>query len=84
VLVIPGERAVFLAGAFAASVVRVLDHEELFGGLGPIASGLYNLGLPSDAAREYELSALQGRILVIVHGPAGEVARARQILAGCF
>jgi hypothetical protein len=81
VLLLPGERAAFITGAFASGVVRILDCEELFGGLGPIASGLYNLGIPSDAARDYELTALQGRALVIVHGPSREVARARQILA---
>ena len=80
VLVIPGERTAFIAGPFAASVVRTLDNEGLFGDLGPIAGGLYSLGIPRDAAREYELTALQGRALVIVHGRARDVARAREIL----
>ena len=81
VLVSPGERTVFLAGPFAASVVRTLDNEGLFGGLGPIAGGLYSLGIPRDAARDYELSARQGRPLVIVHGRARDVERARRIVA---
>jgi hypothetical protein len=81
VLVIPGERTVFLAGPFAASVVRTLDNEGLFGDLGPIAGGLYSLGVPRNAAREYELTALQGRPLVIVHGRARDVERARGIVA---
>jgi hypothetical protein len=81
VLVSPGERTAFLAGPFAAAVVRILDNQGLFGTLGPIAGGLYSLGIPRDAARDYELTALQGRALVIVHGPARDVARARRILA---
>ena len=81
VLVSPGERTVFLAGPFAASVVRTLENEGLFGDLGPIAGGLYSLGIPRDAARDYELTALQGRPLVIVHGPARDVERARRIVA---
>jgi len=80
VLVIPGERTVFLAGPFAASVVRTLDNGGLFGDLGPIAGGLYSLGIPRDEAREYELSALHGRPLVIVHGRARDVGRARRIV----
>ena len=80
VLASPGERTVFLAGPFAASVVRTLDNEGLFGGLGPIAGGLYSLGIPRDRARDYELSALQGRPLVIVHGRARDVERARRIV----
>ena len=81
VLVIPGERTVFLAGPFAASVVRTLGNEGLFGDLGPIAGGLYNLGIPRNEARDYELTALQGRPLVIVHGRARDVERARNIVA---
>jgi hypothetical protein len=81
VLVSPGERTIFLAGPFAASVVRTLESEGLFGNLGPIAGGLYSLGISRDAAREYELTALQGRPLVIVHGRARDVERARDIMA---
>jgi hypothetical protein len=80
VLVSPGERTAILAGPFAACVVRTLDNEGLFGDLGPIASGLYSLGISRDAARDYELTALQGRALVIVHGRAQDVAWARRIL----
>jgi hypothetical protein len=80
VLVCPGERTAILAGPFAASVVRTLDNEGLFGDLGPIASGLYSLGISKDAARDYELTALQGHALVIVQGRAQDVARARRVL----
>jgi hypothetical protein len=80
VLVSLGE-TVLLAGPFAASVVRTLDNEGLFGDLGPIAGGLYSLGIPQRAARDYELTALQGHPLVIVHGPARDVERARLFVA---
>jgi hypothetical protein len=80
VLVCPGERTAILAGPFAASVARTLDNEGLFGDLGPIAGGLYSLGVSRDEARDYELTALRGRALVIVHGRARDVARARCIL----
>lgn len=81
VLVSPGEPTVLLAGPFAACVIRTLDNEELFGDLGPIAAGLYSLGIPRDSARDYELTALQGSPLVIVHGRARDVERARGIVA---
>jgi hypothetical protein len=81
VVVSPGDPPVLLAGRFAASVVRALDNAALFGDLGPLARGLYSLGIPRDAARDYELSALQGRTLVVVHGRAREVERAREIMA---
>ena len=81
VLVSPGEPTVLLAGPFAACVVRTLDNEELFGALGPIAAGLYSLGISREAAREYELIAMRGRPLVIVQGRAWDVQRARGIMA---
>jgi len=81
VLVCPGERTILLAGSFAETVVRTLNSDGLFGNLGPIASGLYSLGIPRDEARDSELTALQGRPLVIVHGRARDVERARLIVA---
>ncbi len=81
VLVWPGERTILLAGPFAVCVVRTLANEGLFEDLGPIAGGLYSLGISRHAAREYELRALQGRPLVIVHGCARDVERARLIVA---
>lgn len=84
VVVNPGDPPVLLAGSFAASVVRTLDNEALFGDLGPIAGGFYSLGISRDAARDYELSALQGRTLVVVHGRARDVERARRIVAAQF
>jgi len=83
VVVSPGDPPVLLAGPFATSVVRILDHAGLFGDLGPVAGGFYSLGIPRDAARDYELSVLQGRTLVVVHGCARDVERARRIVAGC-
>ena len=84
ILVSPGDPPVLLAGQFATSVVRTLDNEGLFGDLGPLAGGFYSLGISRDAARDYELSALQGRTLVVVHGRAPDVERARRIVAARF
>jgi hypothetical protein len=84
IVVTPGDPPLLLAGPFAASVVRVLGNEALFGDLGPLAGGFYSLGIPRDAARDYELSALQGRALVVVHGRALDVERARRIVTARF
>ncbi len=80
VLVSPGVRVTLLAGSFASSVVRALNSEGLLGDLGPIAGGLYSLGIPRDVALGYERKALEGYALVVVHGRARDVARARQVL----
>ena len=80
VVVSRSEQTAVLAGPLAKCVVRALENAGLLGDLGPIAGGLYNLGVPRDAARYYELAALQGHPLVIVHGRAKDVDRARLTL----
>lgn len=81
VVACPGERTAVVAGPLAATIVRVLDQGELLGKLGPLAAGLYTLGIPRNAAREYELAALQGRSLVVGHGRSKDLAGVRRILA---
>ena len=80
VLVCPGQSPILVAGHFALCIARTLDCPALFGDMGPIAAGLYSLGVPQESARGYETAARQGRPLVIVHGRAQDVARARHIL----
>ncbi len=82
VLVAPGQPVILLAGPIGACVSRTLQNKALFGALGPIASLLYALGASRVAACGYETAARQGRALIVVHGRARNVARARELLRG--
>jgi hypothetical protein len=80
VLVAPDRPAVVAAGPIGPILSRALENEVLFGNMGPIAGTLYSLGMPREAARRYESAAREGRWLMVIHGPARNVARAREVL----
>lgn len=51
-------------------------------GVGALINGLVAAGVPRDQAVMYQERLKAGEFLVIVHGPAGETARAHEILEG--
>ena len=50
------------------------------GGLSALGAGLASIGIPKDSIVRYEKALKAGRFLVIAHGTADEVAKARGIL----
>lgn len=52
----------------------------IVGGLSALGAGLYSLGIPKDSVLQYELAIKADKYLVIAHGTAEEVARAREII----
>ena len=79
-LLTPDLPVVLIAGPLGRCFSRTLQNEALFGGMGAIAGTLYSLGIPRGAACQYETAALKGGALIIVHGRARDVARARELL----
>jgi len=67
-LVILGPLAGMVAGAIGGA------------GIGALVSGLVALGIPKDEALKYRARIEAGEFLLVVHGAADEVERARQIL----
>jgi len=52
----------------------------LVGGLSALGAALYSIGIPKDSVLQYETALKTDRFLVMAHGPAAEVARAKTIL----
>jgi len=50
------------------------------GGLTALGAGLYSLGIPKDSIVKYETAVKSDKFLVIAHGSASDVARAKSIL----
>jgi hypothetical protein len=69
-----------IVGPLATSIVAGLDAPTLRRGLGPLAAALTGLGIPEEAALDYESAIQAQRILLIVHGDASGIQRARQLL----
>ena len=52
----------------------------MVGGLSALGAALYSFGIPKDSVVKYETSIKAGKFLLIAHGTADEVQKARGIL----
>jgi hypothetical protein len=77
---IPGLGPILAAGPVVAWIVGGLEGAAIFGGLSALGAGLYSIGIPKDSIVQYETAIKTDQFLVIAHGTAAEVARAKEIL----
>jgi hypothetical protein len=50
------------------------------GGLSALGAGLYSIGIPKDSVVRYEAALKSDKFLLLAHGTADEVGKARDIL----
>jgi hypothetical protein len=81
VLTVPVVGQVVVLGYLAAAVLSMVESAVVVGGLSAIGAALYSLGIPKDSVIEYEASVKADDFLVMVHGDADDIARAKAILA---
>ena len=79
-LFIPGIGPVIAAGSIVTWIVAALEGAIFVGGLSALGAGLFSLGIPKDSVVKYETSIKAGKFLLIAHGNAEEVEKARAIL----
>ena len=77
---IPGLGPVLAAGPVVSWIVGALEGAVVFGGLSAVGAGLYSMGIPKDSILRYELALKTDKYLLMVHGTASEVVRARDII----
>jgi len=77
---IPGLGPVLAAGPVVSWIVGALEGAVVFGGLSAVGAGLYGMGIPKDSVLRYELALKTDKFLLMVHGTASEVVRARDII----
>src|SRR5262252_1796961 len=80
VLIIPGVGPVVVAGLVVTWIAAALEGALVVGGLSALGAGLYSLGIPRDSILKYETSVKAGKFILIAHGTAEEVEKARGIL----
>ena len=78
---IPGIGPVLVGGPFLAALVGALESAAVVGGLSAVSAGLVSLGIPKDSAVKYEAEIKADKFVMVVHGTAEELERARTILA---
>ena len=78
--VIPGLGPILVAGPLVAWIIGALEGAVVVGGLSALGAGLYSIGIPKDSVVQYETALKADKFLLLAHGTAGEVAKARDIL----
>jgi len=79
-MMIPGVGHVVVLGYLATIVVSAAEGAIVVGGLSALGAALYSSGIPKDSVIAYETAVKSDQFLVMAHGPAEEMARAKAIL----
>ena len=77
---IPGIGPVLVAGPLVAWIVAALEGAVVIGGLSAIGAGLYSIGIPKDSVVKYETALKADQFILLAHGTADEVAKAKDIM----
>jgi hypothetical protein len=72
---------VVVLGYLAAIAIGAIENAVLVGGISALAAALYSIGVPKDSVIEYETALKTDSFLVMAHGPATEIARAKAMLS---
>jgi uncharacterized membrane protein len=78
---VPGIGPVLVGGPLVAWIIAGLEGAVLVGGVSAIGAGLVSLGIPKNSIVEYETALKAGKFVVVAHGTAEDVAKARNILS---
>ncbi|CAE6921628.1 hypothetical protein ACOMICROBIO_GDFFDHBD_02012 [Vibrio sp. B1REV9] len=78
---LPGVGALMVAGPIVATVVGAVEGALVTGGAGAIGGALASIGIPKDSIVKYESAIKADKFLVLVHGDAEDIVKARTILA---
>jgi uncharacterized membrane protein len=77
---VPGVGPLLLAGPLVAALLLALEGAVAGGTLSALAGALVSIGISENTVLNYETEIKAGKYLLLVHGPATEVDRARQLL----
>ena len=79
-LTIPVVGHVVVLGYLASMVFYGIENAVVVGGMSALGASLYSIGIPKDSVIQYETALKADQFLVMAHGAASEVARAKAIL----
>ena len=77
---IPALGPVVLLGYLATVAIATVENAVLVGGLSVVGAALFSIGIPKDSVIQYETALKADSFLVMAHGTAEEMARAKAIL----
>lgn len=80
-LTIPVVGPVVVVGYLAATLIAMVEGALIVGTLSALGGALASIGIPRDSIIKYEAAIKSDGFLVMAHGSADEVARAKAIMA---
>lgn len=81
VFFLPGLGIMVMAGPAVAALVGVLESALVVEGVSALGAALIKLGLPMDQVLKYEKSLKAGKYILMVHGGAEQLLKARAALS---
>jgi uncharacterized membrane protein len=78
--IIPGVGPLLVAGPLVSWIVGALEGAALTGGLSALGAGIYSIGIPKNSVLDYETAVKSDKFVLIFHGTAAEVAKAKEVL----
>lgn len=82
VFFLPGVGLVAMAGPVVSALVGALEGAVVVGGASALGAALTQIGVPKDQVIKYETALKADKYVLMVHGTADEVAKARAVLEG--
>ena len=80
-MTVPVVGHIIVLGYIATVVVSALESAVVVGGMSALGAALYGIGVPKDSVIQYEAAVKADGFLVMAHGSADEINRAKAILA---
>jgi len=79
-MTIPVVGHVVVLGYLASMAIYGIENAIVVGGMSALGAALYGIGVPKDSVIQYETAVKADSFLVMAHGTAEEMARAKTIL----
>jgi len=79
-MTIPFVGHVIVLGYLATIAIAGIENAIIVGGLSALGAALYSIGIPKDSVLQYETAVKSDSFLVMAHGAAADIARAKAIL----
>ena len=77
---VPGIGPLLVAGPLVMWIVGVLEGAAVVGGFSALGAALYSIGIPKNSVVQYETEVKNGKLLLVAHGTAADVERAKELL----
>ena len=78
---IPGLGPILVAGPLVGWIIAGLEGAAVVGGVSAVGAGLVSIGIPKDSVIKYEVALKTNKFMLIVHGSASQVEKAKYIIA---